>query len=389
MYHFQGLDKIEGKDVVHLGHREQLDTDPFGSAQFITDCEEYRLERGARIRFSYEYTEKDRKRAAWMTRNRTSYNDPGMLKTDVYLAWPRQAEVLIGHPPEYEGVNKQLWYSVETDGNTAAQGKFGAWILGREEIDISVEGVKELVLKTKIRVPTFEGGIVKNPNVKSIFWGNPTLELADGSRIDVQDLSMYTDGIDWGKGPGADYAGGPVKIQGICYDKAIPGEPLLEETEGTIRIPLDGIPAVRFTACIGSDYPVGEEETRRCTVAYRKRAIVNTFITVIEPVEDQHLIESVFADSENSVMVTMKDGRIVVIKISDLSQKYDVESKYPQIQIEEWKDGHKIRAEYSGKDEGYEKKKEQMLEKGSCIGGVDSNAFFHDDVYGMRKASSR
>jgi hypothetical protein len=326
IYHLHGLYDTNG--LMYEKHTEQLEKSPLGSGQFITDCDWYTMEEGAKLSFQLEYNETKNNGDLWMCKNRTGHNESGVLKTDLYLAYPNKAEVIIGCDPEYQGVNKQLFYEVEGDGESLINGRFGAWILGKEKIDLDITTVNKLRLKVRVKQVEFEKDIYI-PMEKSIFWGNPYIETKEGERIDLSQLELTYENTDLGYGTGIDYAKGPVKIQGELFEKAIPAEPKDYTREGMIQIDLTNIDAKRFVASIGSDYPVGEEVERRRTIVLRNQAEEARFITVLEPVEKDHLIKKVEAVNENQVVVYLEDKK-VEIKIEGLDQER------PSIQLNEW-----------------------------------------------------
>ena len=121
--------------------------------------------------------------------------------------------------------------------------------------------------------------------------------------------------------PGSDYAGGPVKLQGRQYDRAVGAEPANPEKEAVIYLDLTGLSALRFRSVIGGDYPVGEESGRRRTIAVRQHGKKASWITVLEPVEKEHLIKRVKAESAEQLEVSLKDGRTIVIQIGGLMER--------------------------------------------------------------------
>ena len=83
-------------------------------------------------------------------------------------------------PPEFALVNKRLYWKVcgkMTDGSEAvlAEGKFGAWILGKETIDVSLDGVEKLFLKV-FTEDGRQGDLYEYESLKTIFWGDPVIE---------------------------------------------------------------------------------------------------------------------------------------------------------------------------------------------------------------------
>ncbi len=326
LYHLHGLYETNG--LKWQGYTEQLDESPLSSGQFITDCDWYTMEEGGKLRFQIKYGETRNNGSLWLCRNRTGYNETGVLKTDLYLAYPKEANVIVGCDPEYQGVNKQLFYEVLADGESLAKGKFGAWILGKEQIHVDISQKKELLLKVKVKQVEFEKNSYM-PMEKSVFWGNPYIEKENGEKVFLAELDMEYINIDTGNGVGIDYAKGPVKIQGELFEKAIPTEPQDNTKEGIIRVDLSKVDAKYFSGCIGSDYPVGDETERRRTVALRTTGTQAQFITVLEPVENTHLIKKVEALDSSHLMVYLEDKKVEIIVTG-------MESKMPTVQIKEW-----------------------------------------------------
>ncbi|HLP76607.1 MAG TPA: hypothetical protein VK327_06755, partial [Candidatus Paceibacterota bacterium] len=131
---FQGLEAAEKR---FLRHDAQWDANPIGSAQFVTDCDWYEVTAPAVSRFEMRFGP-----GADNEGSRTIGNEDGVLKTDVHSLWPLKQEIMIGTAPEMFPVEKRLFYTVRGDGKVLTEGKFGAWILGAADIDVSVEGVK-------------------------------------------------------------------------------------------------------------------------------------------------------------------------------------------------------------------------------------------------------
>ncbi len=339
--HLQGLRGIEG--VQETGHTEQLSEDPLGSAQFITDCTHYHLKGTAKLRFAAEYTEMENNGGRWLDYNRTDCNEPGRLETDLYLAYPPDASLVIGSDPQYQGVNKQLWYRITDGCHTLTDGKFGAWILGKKKVELDIEGTDCLKLYTKVRQVMFEEGTYA-PMEKSIFWGNLQIELMDGTVLKAGDLSPVYENIcpnyHGSFRPGIDYGQGEVKIQGEKMPDALAAEPLDQDQEGVITINLRGLKAKRFSACIGSDYPVGNESRQRKCVVLEARGREASFITLLEPAEQEHVVLWAEAAGENEVHVGLRDGRQVWISVQGLK-----DTQHPSAAIVEKKDGAVLRHE--------------------------------------------
>lgn len=350
LYHLQGLTAVwdgEGQALQEHAHTEQLDPDPLGSAQFITDCGWYRLENGGKLNFHTVYSDTCNNGNRWMCSNRTGYNEYGETDTDLYLAYPPRAELIVGCDPEYQGVNKQLFYQVSADGECLAQGAFGAWILGRDEINVDIRGRKKLVLETRIRQVEFEESHYL-PMEKSIFWGNPEILSEDGSWVPLTQLPLKYENADLDYEAGKDYDGGPVKIQAKQYDRAVGAEPASADKKAVISLDLEGLSALRFRSAIGGDYPVGEESGRRRTALIRQQTKEASFVTVLEPVEKEHLIKAVRAETADNLEVEMKDGRTVVITVDGLGS----DGEEVCARLEEYRNGEKIREERTGGNRG-------------------------------------
>ncbi|MNE45269.1 hypothetical protein D3C80_1395460 [compost metagenome] len=134
----------------------------------------------------------------------------------------------------------------------------------------------------------------------------------------MNDLAVVYDNIDIGCGIGKDYEGGRVTIVGNEYPYAIPTSPIEHEREGTITLDLSGLNAVRFVGLLGADAFPGDEAQRRATYAVRTQAEIGRFITIVEPYEADSMIEYVQASDENTVEVSLKDGRRQVITLSGI-----------------------------------------------------------------------
>lgn len=315
LYHLQGLKDIS-ENCKLLRHTEKLEDNPLSSAQFITDCDWYAFDGGAKLHFETAYTETRNNGSSWLTKNRTGMNEPGTMKTDLYLLDPSGGEFAVGYPPEFEKGNKQLFYRVEADGETLASGSFGAWIFGREFIDADVRGKKELTLTVSVRDVDYEEGFPQHAK-DTVFWGDPYFVTESGETVFLSQLPYLCGNTKKGFGPGVDYEGGPVKIQTRQYRKAIPAEPEDRAKDGVITVSLKGLRAVRFYSAIGGDYPVGGESDRRRTVMLRRRGKSSSFITLLEPYEKQPSIKSV-SQSGGSVTVELRDGRTQRITVTGL-----------------------------------------------------------------------
>ena len=121
---------------------------------------------------------------------------------------------------------------------------------------------------------------------------------------------------------------------------ALAAEPLDQDQEGVITINLRGLKAKRFSACIGSDYPVGNESRQRKCVVLEARGREASFITLLEPAEQEHVVLWAEAAGENEVHVGLRDGRQVWISVQGLK-----DTQHPSAAIVEKKDGAVLRHE--------------------------------------------
>ncbi|MEI6892389.1 MAG: heparinase II/III family protein [Pontiella sp.] len=326
LFQIKGFQGLEAEIVSEPRHTESMDPNPVLAAQLITDCNWYDTEGTTKVRFETKFG-----KGADHAGTRIVGLD-GMLKMDIYSAWPKKREVMIGTLPESHGVNRKFWYTVTGDDQVLTEGKFGAWVLGREEIDVSLEGVKTLTLTTQFDA--------RSGAKKTLFWGNPVLIAKDGTETPLSELNLAYKNITDVPAVGKDYYGGPVKIAGLQMDHTIPANPVKEKVDGTITIDLTQQDAVRFKAYVGGDYPLGNEAARRKSLSFRTTGKQTQYLTVIEPYEDQNRVKRVTAVSANEVTIDLVDGRTHVLKFQGLEDGKDL-----QVSIQEFKDGKLIREE--------------------------------------------
>lgn len=371
IYHLQGLTKTDDK-LILSGHAAQLSDDPLGSAQFITDCSRYRMARhpqensAAAFHFHTEYAEKKNNfwHYDWKWQNRTAYNEYGTLDTDLYFVQmtgesSKAADVqyAVACPPEFSLVNKRLYWKVcglVADGQerTLAEGKLGAWVLGKEEVDVSLDNAEKLYLKV-FTEDGQQGDFYEYESLKTIFWGNPVIETSDRKSLDMADLPYTCENTDTGLGVGKDYAGGRVTIQAEEFFKAIPAEPIDRSEWGIIELDLRGLRASRFHAVIGGDYPVGDESGKRRTVLEQQTGNSACFASVIEPYETKSVIRSVEGVGPWRIKVILADGRIQLISVHGIEKCQGYESSCLRdepirVIFEEYRDGRLERREEAG-----------------------------------------
>lgn len=342
LYHIQGLRRLESKSLRFARHTEQFDTDPLGSAQFITDCEWYEGQGAVKLNFEMNFSKDENNGSGWMVTNRTGYNEYGKLKMDLYTLYPNQYELMIGTPPEYHKVDKQLFYEVIGDGEVLAKGQFGAWVLGKDQIDIDVSQIKKLTLKVKVDDILDENDI-KTISKNTIFWGNPYIINEANEKVNLASLDLSYTNTNMGNGIGTGYYGGVVKIQGEHFSKAIPAEPLDRNEEGVINLNLAKLGAKRFIASIGGDYPLGDGIDRRRTISTRVRGKEARFISLIEPYENTNLIDHIVCESSDKIAVYLKDGRRQEIIVKN----FEDEGKETCVEVNEYQQESLLRSERS------------------------------------------
>ncbi|HOL30743.1 MAG TPA: alginate lyase family protein, partial [Anaerohalosphaeraceae bacterium] len=176
LIHIKGLKDFHAAAKVFRNHTDQFSADPFGAGQFITNCDWYQVETPAVCRFQMDGPQAG---------GSGTLSEPGPLKMDVHLLWPQTAEMMVADYPENLGTAKKLWYAVRADGQTLAEGRFGAWILGADQIDVALEGKTVLELETRV-------DSLKN---KTIFWAEAVIVTADGKEIPLTRLPLQYEGL--------------------------------------------------------------------------------------------------------------------------------------------------------------------------------------------------
>lgn len=138
------------------------------------------------------------------------------------------------------------------------------------------------------------------------------------SRWIAQRVSM--ENVDSGWGIGRDYKGGRVTIVGTEYPYAVGASPIDHGRESRIILDLEGLHAVRLTACVGVDAFAGDEWQRRKTYAVRSRGRTGRFLTVIEPYESESVIDRVEAEGPDCVKVWLKDGQVQTVSLTGMEE---------------------------------------------------------------------
>jgi hypothetical protein len=325
---FQGLEAT-GKTLAR--HDAQWNPDPVSSAQFVTDCDWYTAQAPARAHFSmfWKSDPQDPKKNIAPT----LCSEDGTLNLDVLSLWPQAQQIMVGQAPQNEGNEKKLWYTVTGDGRILDQGQFGSWILGQANIDVPVQGLKQLDLETKVE------GATKN----TLFWGDARVVTTDGKEIPLSKLPVKFENVAQPPAPGKDYYGGPIKIVGNDYSEATPAEPQDAKAGGVAHVDLSAVQAVRFKATLGGAYPLGNASQLRKVYSIRSEGTEARFLTLIEPFDQKSVIKSAQALSADKFQVELTDGRIQELTINHLEGAGDDIS----ISMNETKNGQPVRSENS------------------------------------------
>lgn len=326
LFQIKGFTDLTAGKKTFLRHDDQMNADPIGSAQFITDCSWWKTKGAAKASFAMCWG-KDCDNAGTMA----PYSEEGDLKINVTSAWPLENEIMTGTAPEPLDVQKKLSYKIIADEKVIAEAKTGAWILGQANINQSLKGVKELTLEV-------QSSPSKTPNV---FWADATILLEGGKEIKVSQLPLKTNNIKPNEFKGKDYFDGPVKIGGHEYTDNLPSMPEKQDAAAIITIDLNGLNAIGFKAVLGSDFPLGNETARRKTYAVRAKGKTARFLNVIEPFEKKSVIKEVEAIDADHLKVTLMDGRVQEISIAN----FEAEKGSAQIAVKESKNGKIIRQE--------------------------------------------
>ncbi len=302
-----------GKELRFVSHTYQWNGDALNSGQFITNVNHYKYQQGGRITSVHHFAPKgkDGKNLGinnWETggQNRL-YNEPGDLNIDVYMAWPRKADVKMGDYAEDWEISKTLNYQVKADGELMAQGSIGCWILGNQSLNIPLKGKKELTLTVKTNR--------RQEKKKSLMLANAYLLTSKGKKIPLASLKAVNENAAALPTKGEDYENGPIRISGTSYEEAIGIEPNIAKQEAQLTYDLQGLDVVRLEGVIGGDYPIGNEEQIRKTIGVCSQGNEATFVTVIEPHEGKPLVKKVHADNPSKIIVELTDGRVQEIGI--------------------------------------------------------------------------
>ena len=104
---------------------------------------------------------------------------------------------------------------------------------------------------------------------------------------------------------------------------------------------MSGMEAVSFKVRLGGDFPLGDESSRRNTLAVRSQGTEARYLTVIESYENESMIKSVTAKSANELVVELTDSRTQEIAISEL----DGENNQLKVSVKELVNDKVVREE--------------------------------------------
>lgn len=335
----RGFRTIAGEGVELDRHTDQMGTNPLLGSQLVTHCNWYRKNGTSKAGFHVIY---DDHSSQYFSR---LHGDKGDLFINVYSAWPKDNEVMVGTAPAKGCRVGYTTYKVLADNVEIAGDAFSPWILGRHEIDIPLkQGVKVLTLSTKVENRRMGG--FSTPQKRGLFWGGGVIEAADGKTVTLSQLEaagkLTYDRIvvknDKGDAmtPGKDFFGGPVKIQGRVYTETVPAQP---HGQGSITIDLAGLNAVRFRADIGSDFPHGDEKYQNSVYSSRVKGETARFLTVIEPFESRAMVGKVTALSADKLRVELKNGKVQDIEIAG----FEGNGENIEVNMIETRDGRVLR----------------------------------------------
>ncbi|MCH9276525.1 hypothetical protein JS533_009645, partial [Bifidobacterium amazonense] len=371
---------VDGRaDLTYCGVDAQLDSSPLSSGQFITDCHVFDARGTVKTSFAVDMSRFNG--GKWMTNTRSDHNAPGMMHLDVWSVAPSERHVIVGCDPEYYQIQQKLHYAVfadvagtsfvrsgvdgscgdpermraaidavasglresgVADGSSTlvlsddvsvddryvgvqplASGKLGAWIFGHGDVDAMVpEDAKSLTLQTVSDESFIAEENEHWPAVPSLFWGDGAVECADGVRVPIRDLPYTLENVVPVPVNDLDYQGGPVKIDSRRMPSSIPASPTDRARPAVVRVDLSPLAvhggAVRFTACVGADYPIGDEHDRRRTLDIRAKGRSAGFVTVIEQHEGEPMVRAVH-ERDGVISVALADGRVQRITVGDMT----------------------------------------------------------------------
>jgi len=307
----------------------QLDPDPLKAAQFVTDVNWYRAAGTLKAAFETRFGPQADNAGTRIN------GEPGVLKMDVYQAWPQTARTAwIGMVPEDHNTQRRIKWNIDGDGRQLAAGSVGAWVLGAPSFDVKLDRIDTLTLTAEVS---------GRKGHHTVFWGDAAILTADGKRLPLTTLKpgKVTNVVNHRFGADRDYENGKITLAGHVCATGLPAEPANDRQPAVYQFSLAGLKAVRLTGQIGGDYPVGNDTWRRRNLGIRQSGQEAVFLTVIEPYENQASIAGVTASSPNDLTVTLRDG---VVHRFHLQKLNDIKAA-PELELTVEKDGRIIARE--------------------------------------------
>lgn len=307
--------EIGENEQLHYDHfSEQLDSNPLSSGQFVTECHWFKAKDQVRLDCSVEMSKYNDQ--GWLTPLRTSQNVPGLLKMALHSVDQEEKEVIIACDPEYYQTQQQLSYRIEADGETLYENQLGTWVLGRDDIRLSLRNTHELRLITNTKYVANEYGSGIDVPLPAVFWGDGQIKTKDGKLISLNTLPYQMKNIRPVSEPNRDYQGGPVKIQTKLMTESLPATPIAENQVAEMVFDLSDIDPKELVVSIGGDYPLGNEADRRRLVSFRKRGTAANFLIVLEQYQDQPMIKKV-EKTTTGLKVFLANGKVDEVVIPD------------------------------------------------------------------------
>lgn len=302
MYQAQGLEEVLG--AVQSGHRNQLDTSPLSSGQFVTDCAVYRPKQ-EQVRLFFDMDpDADQSEAV-----RQYVKDNGRLKMDLHLLNAGQSEIIVGRTPVNRRVHKKIHYELCQNGRLLAGGDTGAWILGAVTLDAEVDG--EGPVQLKLRVEKFADTRPESNN--TVYLADACVSVEE-HRQSLNSLSYETvNTLNSVKNPYMEdslQAKKEIIIEGNHYTDFICMTPEDYDKEAVLFWDPQG-KAGRFHCVLGCDYPPVMPEKERQTIAIRKEGDHCEFITLIELYEEERAVrEAEYMAKEHKARIRLQDGTV-------------------------------------------------------------------------------
>lgn len=303
LWQIKGFGGIEG-DVKHIEHRAQKTKNVLSDAQFITDCDVYEVAGVSKASFVTKFGDGRDLRGT-----RLGYCEEGDLCMDVYTAWPSRSTQTTGLVAEDMGVRVPYDLTVTCGGREVHRHHANAWILGTRHIDVPLDGEGEIVVRID-NLPVYNEQMYPCVSSQGLFLADAVVEYDDGTSDRVAETELTFENIDTMHGIGKDQLGGYVLITGERYGDAIPVSPVDHDLPGFVTVaPSAGKRPVRLRAVVGVCAFPGDKEQRRVAYGVEAEGETARFVTVIEPHEGESTIASVVGVDENTVEVTLKNGR--------------------------------------------------------------------------------